>query len=267
MSCKKESATRTQENGNDLDSSKIGAIKIEIDPSFLRNGIVAHRGAWREFKLPQNSLAALEQAIKIGCEASEFDVHITQDDSLVINHDALYNGINIETNKYAAIANQKLANGENLPLLRSFLSAIVLQEKTRLLLEIKPSTVDKSRTLRSVDKIYEMVKSMNASKWVIYASFDYDAIVKMHRLSPASQVEYLSTNKTPGQLVDAGITGMYYNYSFLFPDKANWVTNAKLYGLSVDTWTVNDTISYRTCLNAGLTRIVTDRPKYFLSFN
>ena len=54
--------------------------------------IIAHRGAWKEFNLPENSIASLEKAIELKCEGAEFDVRRTLDGVLVVNHDPLYYG-------------------------------------------------------------------------------------------------------------------------------------------------------------------------------
>jgi glycerophosphoryl diester phosphodiesterase len=48
--------------------------------------IVAHRGAWRP--APQNSLAAFEEAVQLGCDAIELDVRRTLDGRVVVVHDA-----------------------------------------------------------------------------------------------------------------------------------------------------------------------------------
>ncbi|HRN57716.1 MAG TPA: glycerophosphodiester phosphodiesterase family protein, partial [Agriterribacter sp.] len=83
--------------------------------TFAPNIVVAHRGAWKKNKLPENSIASLREAVRIGCTGSEFDVHLTADDSLVVNHDAHYAGLTIEESTYAELSATKLPNGEMLP--------------------------------------------------------------------------------------------------------------------------------------------------------
>ena len=39
--------------------------------------VIAHRGAWKEFNLPENSIASLEKAIELKCDGAEFDVRRT----------------------------------------------------------------------------------------------------------------------------------------------------------------------------------------------
>lgn len=63
----------------------------------IKNPVVAHRGAFKKNGFPQNSIASLREAIRLQCAGSEFDVRMTLDDSLVVNHDPHYQKLNIET--------------------------------------------------------------------------------------------------------------------------------------------------------------------------
>ncbi|MBC7934782.1 MAG: hypothetical protein H7Y86_05400 [Rhizobacter sp.] len=75
-------------------SSKITTTK------FADNSVVAHRGAFKKNALPENSIAALKEAIRLGCTGSEFDIRLTANDSLIINHDAHYNKLEIEKTEW-----------------------------------------------------------------------------------------------------------------------------------------------------------------------
>lgn len=56
-----------------------------LNPSSQQVLVVAHRGDWRNS--PENSLAAIENAIKIGVDIVELDVAKTKDGQLVLMHD------------------------------------------------------------------------------------------------------------------------------------------------------------------------------------
>ena len=117
------------------------SVKNMSGTSFHKNQVVAHRGAWKANNLPENSIASLKQAIKIGCTGSEFDVHLTADDSLVICHNDDYQGMTIEKSTFAQLATKPLSNGERIPTLSEYIEAANNQNKTRLVLEIKKSKV------------------------------------------------------------------------------------------------------------------------------
>jgi glycerophosphoryl diester phosphodiesterase len=98
-----------------LSASFMLTIFVFTSCNVTKNGIVAHRGAWKKNNLPENSIAALRHAINLKAVGSEFDVVMTVDDSLVINHDPHYNKLIVEETKYADLIKFKLSNGEKLP--------------------------------------------------------------------------------------------------------------------------------------------------------
>src|SRR5688572_2764829 len=75
---------------------------------FADNVVVAHRGAFKKNGFPENSIASLKEAIRLQCTGSEFDVRMTADDSLVVNHDPDYNKFEIEKSNYANLLPFKL---------------------------------------------------------------------------------------------------------------------------------------------------------------
>ena len=107
--------------------------------SFNKNKVIAHRGAWKAQGHPQNSLASLNEAIRLGCEGSEFDVWMTADEVLVVNHDGDFEGMEIEESTYAQLLTKKLPNGEKIPTLKEYLAEGMKQTGTKLILEFKPS--------------------------------------------------------------------------------------------------------------------------------
>ena len=60
-----------------------------------KTAITAHRGYWKceEAKNAQNSIASFRLAQEYGLWGSEFDVRLTKDDVVVVNHDSDINGI------------------------------------------------------------------------------------------------------------------------------------------------------------------------------
>src|SRR5690606_15259855 len=130
----------------------------------------------------QNSIASLKEAIKLGCYGSEFDVWMTRDGIVVVNHDADFYGLPIETSDYATLSKLQHPNGELLPTLEAYLKAGKDQKLTRLVLEIKSSRIDKSRTLELAKKCVEMVRELGVRKLVDYIAFDYEACKLVNRL-------------------------------------------------------------------------------------
>lgn len=140
--------------------------------TFVDNVVVAHRGAWKKNALPENSLASLKHAIELECTGSEFDVRMTADDSLIINHDPDYNKLPIENTNYADLVAFKLSNGEKLPTFREYLLAgSENNTATRLFCEIKPSEISKERGKTIAAKVLRLVQELKAQNMVVYISF------------------------------------------------------------------------------------------------
>ena len=53
--------------------------------------IGAHRGAYKDESLDENSISAFKKAIDFKCDYVEFDVHKSNDGKFVIHHDATIN--------------------------------------------------------------------------------------------------------------------------------------------------------------------------------
>ncbi len=228
--------------------------------SFAPNIVVAHRGAWKKNKLPENSIASLKEAIKLGCTGSEFDVHLTTDDSLVVNHDPHYAGLTIEKSTYTQLATTKLSNGEILPTVYNYLQTGMQQTKTRLVLEIKPSTISKERGQYLAEKVVELVKQLKAEPWIMYISFDYDILKKVIELQPDAETAYLNGDKTPGQLAADKISGADYHFS-VFKKNNSWIADAQKMRVSLNAWTVNDTEDMQWFINNKFDYITTNEPE------
>lgn len=228
------------------------------------NKTVAHRGAWKTSGHPQNSIAALKQAISLSCAGSEFDVRMTKDDVLIINHDATYAGDTIELTTYQTLARQTLLNGEKLPTLAEYLRAGIKHNKqTQLVIEVKPSIVDKSQAVRAAEKTVALVKAMNMSKRVAYISFDYFVLKRIHALDPTAITQYLEGDKTPTELQSDGISGADYHIS-VYRKNPEWITQLKQNRMILNAWTVNTTEEMDWLLQQGFDFITTDQPELLL---
>ena len=107
--------------------------------------IVAHRGYWTAQGSAQNSIRSLVKADSIGADATEFDVYMTSDGVLVLNHDGLINGHWVTSTPSTIICEQTLENGEKLPTLRQFLD-VAKDLKIDLVFEIKGHPTPRTRT-------------------------------------------------------------------------------------------------------------------------
>ena len=199
------------------------------------NSIVAHRGAWKRNNLPENSIAALRHAIDLKLPGSEFDVWRTDDDSLVINHDAHeYISEGKRNNKY-----------------------------TLLVCEIKPSEISKERGKITALKAVETIKKLKAHKNTCYISFDYDILKEIRKVDSKTVLQYLEGNKSPKEVKADKINGVDYHYS-VFKKHPEWIQEAKENKMILNVWTVNEAIDMDWIIDYKFNYITTNEPELLI---
>lgn len=235
-----------------------------VDDWFTRNKVIAHRGAWKNTGAPENSIAALRHAMQLGCEGSEFDVHMSADSLPVINHDASIQGVSIARTSSQELLALTLSNGEPMPTLEQYLKAGLQQRRTKLILEIKTSELGKEHSLALTRKIVALVEDLQAQAWVDYIAFDYDVCLEVMKLAPYARVAYLNGDKTPEELAEDHFFGLDYHFKVL-QKNADWVISAKQHKLTINVWTANDKALLEDLLRQQVDFITTNEPELLLS--
>ena len=229
-----------------------------------KTGIVAHRG-YHPGSVPENSLASLIEAQKLGVYGSEFDVYVTLDDVVVLYHNATFSGTEkaenaafkgkrVDSFRYDEIKNYKLANGENLPTLNDYLTQAQKYPNTKLILEIK-SHDTAAKNMKAAEACFNLVKNMNMQHQVEYIAFSYDICKKLVQLDPNAMVQYLNGDKAPKTVLADGIRGIDYTSSKLTDA---YIKEANELGMTVNVWTVNSQSSMLDFMNKGVDLITTD---------
>lgn len=242
------------------------ALLLIITVAFAQSGllaqssIIAHRGAWKNTKTPENSIASLQAAIDQKLWGSEFDVHLTKDDVLVVNHDHDFYGLEIEELTYQELLTKKHPNGEPIPTVEEYLKAGLKQKGTKLVYELKTSRVSKERTQKAVALSLEIVKDLNAEKMVEFIAFDWDACLKFRELDKNVKIHYLNGDKTPTEVAAAKLTGVDYHVN-IFKKNPTWIKEFKDQKLKTNAWTVNKEEDMRYLIDQNIDYITTDEPE------
>ena len=127
--------------------------------------VIAHRGYWKCEGSAQNSIASLTKAAEAKVYGSEFDVQLTKDKEIVVNHDDSIQGICIFDTPFAELKDLKLSNGEKLSTLDDYLVAGKKLTGTQLILEIKPHRTEEAEN-EAVRIIVDKVKKMRMEKGI-----------------------------------------------------------------------------------------------------
>ncbi|WP_447965053.1 glycerophosphodiester phosphodiesterase [Nitrospira sp. Ecomares 2.1] len=136
---------------------------------------IGHRGAAGH--APENTLASLNLAIKLGVDMVEFDVRRTADGALVLLHDDL---VDRTTNGKGTVENLSLSvlreldagGGERVPLLEEALACLSGRAGAMIELKVRGIAAD----------VCALVKAADFQGTVIYASFFHEELLPVKRL-------------------------------------------------------------------------------------
>lgn len=222
--------------------------------------IVAHRGYWRTAGSAQNSLASFAAADSLGVYGSEIDVWLTADDRLIVNHDRIYHGTDIDMERSAAreIRSIVLPNGESIPTLDTYLRTVKAHPATRLILEMK-SLSDLRREDRAVRKIVRKVRKYGLEDRTDYIAFSINACLAFRKEAPAARIHYLEGDLAPHRVRPLGLTGIDYSKEVLSAHP-EWIAEAHAEGLEVNVWTVDTEEEMRRFIAQGVDYITTNEP-------
>lgn len=234
-----------------------------VKDNFLRNGVIAHRGAWKNQNVSQNSMESLEKAIELGCEASELDVWMSSDNRVILSHDPIVNGKAVEETTWVELLKTKLDQGGFIPGLEEYLQRIKKQNKTRLVIEIKKSEKGKDRLMALTDSVVQIVHRYKAQAWVDYISFDYDALLRIRKLDPTANISYLEANMPLELMQVDAISGIDYK-SDVYEKDPDLIDKAHELGFTTNVWTVNNLEKLSYFLNKTIDYITTDEPEALL---
>ena len=210
-------------------------------PKENKIAIVAHQGFWDNDQAAHlgNTVAALAQAQENGFWGSEFDVHITADDGLVVFHNNDILGVDIHSNPLDTLLAITYPNGWHPASIDEFLSQAEKCATTKLVFELKPHQ-DPEREIVFVDKAIEALKRHNlySPDKVMFISFSLNMCKRIAELCPEFDNQYLGFDIDPDDLFEMGINGVDYYYG-AFYEHPEWIEHARNHGMSLNIWTVD----------------------------
>lgn len=247
--------------------------------------IIAHQGG--EHLAPSGTLEAFENAVQLGVDVLEFDIHMTKDGHLVSIHDPT---VDRTTNGTGTINEMTLEEiqaldagdyfmdlegeysfrdqGVYIPTVEEIFESI---PDIHYNIEIK-DTNDPDLYHEIVDKLWKLLKRYDLEEQTLIASFDHDIID-------------IVSNVTDGEAIVSGgrqeitrfvifhkifLNGLYSNKvdAVQIPTKEsginlkdhNMIRGANKRGMGVHYWTINNQETMKELIDLGADGIITDRP-------
>lgn len=237
--------------------------------------IAAHRGG--ALLWPENSLFAFRNALGLGLDLLETDVHLTADGEIVVLHDATLDRTTTATGSVSAVPLAQLAavrlkardggvTGEAVPTLAQVLD-LVRPSPAELLLEIKVGA-DRQRYPGIEEKVLALLRRRDMLGRTVIMAFEPETVrrvrelvreartllligrgrVQRDRVSPAEAIERAKE-------VGAGALGI--SHRLIDADVAAAIRRARIL---LAAWTVNDEGDIRRVLALGVDIVISDRP-------
>lgn len=208
-----------------------------VRDEFIKNRVIAHRGYWNE-SVPRNSMAAFKRSLDLGIQGTEFDIHLTKDDRLIVNHDGDYNGVVLRHTNLADLRKLTLPNGEALPTFEEFLSEGMKQNRTQFVIELKSDEKSEVYARKYVVTMLNEIKRHKAQAWASYITFDINLLKELLRYEPETSIGYLNGDLSAAELKGLGCKIMSYRKS-LWKEKPQLTDECEKAGVAPYVWTVN----------------------------
>lgn len=230
---------------------------------------IAHRGG--AAIRPENTMSAFENAMKMGVDYIELDVHLSKDGVPVVIHDS---GLERTTDGTGKVEDKTLEELKKLDCGKWF-SEKFREEKIPELEEVMDLVKDKTGLVIEIkncddlydgieEKIVKLVREKNMVRDIIIISFNYDRLKKVNELDESIDTGFLyGGNKTDvcNMALDAGID---YISPYWQNVNEELIKEAHSHNLRVSIWTVNDTDVMKKFIGMGVDAITTDRPDLLL---
>ncbi|MFI8260568.1 glycerophosphodiester phosphodiesterase [Streptomyces sp. NPDC085665] len=252
-------------------------------PGLLGPVVYAHRGA--SAYAPENTLAAIDLAMRLGFDWVENDVQRTKDGELVVIHDDTlarttdaeqafpdrkpwrvkdFTAAEIATLDAGSWFGEEFA-GERVPTLREYLDRVE-RNRQRLLLEVKKPELYpgiEKQTLQVLDEA-GWLDPDHVQRRLVVQSFSADSVRLVHGLRPDLVTAFLGTPTLADLPKYAQFTDRINPWHTTI--SADWVaavhdlTGAHGKAMEVDTWIVDDAATARKVQGMGVDGIITNAP-------
>jgi len=230
---------------------------------------VAHRGF--SAVAPENTLAAIREAIQAGADGCEFDVYGCRDGTVVLMHDTTVNRTTNGTGRVRDLSLEQLQQldagswknpryaGERVPTLAEALK-LLKGTGCQPVIEIKADGISK--------QVVEEIRKLKMVDDTAVIAFSQNIVREIRTLEPKLTCAWLCSRKPEGsparqadwleaRVRECQADQLDLHFSMLSPEL---IAELKRRDLGIWCWTVNEAVVMRALQQWGVDSITTDRP-------
>jgi glycerophosphoryl diester phosphodiesterase len=227
---------------------------------------IGHRGAAGTH--PENTLCSFRQAVALGVDGIEFDVHRTRDGHLVVIHDGW---VDRTTNGRGLVRDLTLAElqaldaggwkdpafaGERVPTLRELIQA--MPPSLQLFCELKAGSIHYPGIEAD---LLQVIREEGVQGRIQVSSFDHHALGRLRELDPDLSLAMLVMENLLDPVAVAraiGVQAIHPHWVWVTP---GLVARCHEAGLAVYAWTVNAPEMVAMLKQCGVDGIMSDYPQ------
>ena len=227
--------------------------------------ITAHRGA--SGLAPENTLASISLALKLGADFCEIDVQETADGKIILIHDSNLSRTTNQKGKIWKLNFAELQNadaglwysqefvGEIIPTLESVMDLV--NGKMKLNIELKTN----GHQIKLAERVVKIIEKKNFIDQCIVTSFDLEEVSKVKLLNPKIKTGLIFSKLPQNDIWNS-------EFDLFSIDKklatTEFIQKAHEAGKHVHVWTVNKEKNMRKLIELGVNNIITNFPNVLM---
>lgn len=242
--------------------------------------VIAHQGG--DGVWPGETMLAYQNAVDLGVDVLEMDIHISADGVLVLMHDETVDrttngGGEIEAMTLAELKQLDAAydwspdEGKTFPYRGQDIQIATLEEIFQAFPDMR-MTIEIKKTNASMAKPFcDLIREYNMQDKVLVASFHDERLKEFRAECPEIATSSAKNETTVFVLLAKAYLGSFYSpkfHSLQVPEESGGITvmtpafvrAAHERNLAVEPWTINDEETMRKFIAWGVDGIITDRP-------
>jgi glycerophosphoryl diester phosphodiesterase len=223
--------------------------------------VTAHRGGHHH--APENTAAAIREAIAVGADFAEIDVQLSKDGVVVVTHDSDFSRMAGVAKKVWELTYEEIRaiplgaksapefRNEPAPTLDEVLA--IARDRIKLNIELKyygeplPQLVERTLAL---------VQAHQMANQVVVQSLEYEPLLHVHRLAPGIPIGYLmSVNARHPERLNVDFLGVQLDRV-----TGPFVQAAHRRGQQVHAWTVDSPAVIERMIDLGADGLITNEP-------